>query len=653
MSADDIENHVRACGMDMKKYKKIETVVSKILDKGDPSVDTLLTLFAKKCYGNFPKEDGKKQAGKFLKVLFNDLDILVRDGPSSAIEQASEGMKGKKKVMRIVRLNKPIDGFTKKLDCYLVGETIGKGATSVVKLGRKEGPEKKEVAIKILTVDGNSFKLSELEKEIQVLKELNHKNVIRMYECFHNVQYPGYTDNPTIVMVLELATKGELFDFFMHTGNFALPLARWFFKQLIEGMEYCHSKKIAHRDLKPENLLMGDGFNVKLVDFGFARFFVDEKGKDVKMKTALGTPGYAAPEILKHQKYDDSVDIFSLGVILFICIAGFPPFQEAKASDWWFDKIMKKKYDLFWKAHERCMKFSDDAKDILLGMLAAKPADRYGWKELRNHKWTNGPTCTQEEASQRLMQLKAEVDKQLLMSAAKGEAGKRRAVGDFVPPILTSFLPVNHMLTTYVGTQAVDIVQDFISKQMNGKVKKIITDLWVGPIPEEGIDDFEEDGESKGDDSSKKENEFEKGVKLKGYYWKDIEFTVNHTMNQREEKADKGEDDDFHGPKSTPVPVHGVVCVRRHPEMKAEDGNPLNVIYFKRRCRVLPLEWHSTVNYILAGVSHMMNGTITKYFKRTSDIKEKAVASSVLSSATSAVSSALCCSTGGAKKFAD
>merc|ERR1719357_1087125 len=240
----------------MKKYKKIENLVIKILDpKKNPTEDTLLTDFGKKCYANFDPDEAKKQAKKFLKVLYDDLAILVKEGPAIALERASQNNKGNK--MRIVRLNKPIDGFTKKLDCYLIGETIGKGATSVVKRGRRDGGDKEEVAIKILTVDGKSFKLSELMKEIMVLRALNHKNVIRMYDCFENVQCPGYTEKSTVVMVLELATKGELFDFFMHTGKFEPPLARWFFRQMIDGLEYCHNLKIAHRDLKPENLLGG------------------------------------------------------------------------------------------------------------------------------------------------------------------------------------------------------------------------------------------------------------------------------------------------------------------------------------------------------------------------------------------------------------
>jgi len=662
MSAQDIENHIRACGMNLKKYKKIERVVKNILDpkrNENPTEDILLSIFARKCYGNFSEADGKKQAKKFLKVLYDDLGYLVQEGPVSALERASlKESKGGKKMMRIVRLNKPIEGFTKKLDCYLVGETIGKGATSVVKRGRREGEDKVEVAIKILTVDGKSFKIDELMKEIEVLRELEHMNVIRMFDCFENVQYPGYTDKPTVVMVLELATKGELFDFFMHTGRFEPPLARWFFKQMIAGLEYCHNKKIAHRDLKPENLLMGEGFNVKLVDFGFARFFRDrETGKSVAMKTALGTPGYAAPEILNRQKYDYTVDIFSLGVILFICIAGFPPFQEAKASDWWFDKIINKRFALFWKAHERCLKFDDDAKDLLLGMLAARPAERYRWDKLRDHPWTNGETYTQDEASQALTKLKRVVDSQMRKNARDKGGRAQRALGEWEidAPLLGTFLPVHHLFTSVKGKLACEEVHNFILQQMYGRAKLVKTELWVGPVPEEGIP-TEEDIEAKTDSLMMLESPGAETPEVKdediveedlGFFWHDLEFTVDLNMGEKEQ--DDGKDDDKSSgndglPKANNIRVQGRVVVRRHPTIKSQKGAPLNVVYLKRTSRVLPHHWQQVTRTILQGVAYIMEGTKSGYFEDTK--KSSGLASS-------AVSSLLCCSSGAAKKLAE
>jgi len=636
-------------------------VVLKILDPkrhANPTEDILLRFFARKCYCNFPEQDGKKQAKKFLEVLYDDLEYLVNEGPVSALERAAQGnVKGGKKMMRIVRLNKPIDGFTKKLDCYFIGETIGKGATSVVKRGRREGESKDEVAIKILTVNGKNFKLGELMKEIQILQSLNHNNVIRMHDCFENVHYPGYTKEPTVVMVLELATKGELFDFFMHTGKFEPPLARWFFQQMIDGLEYCHNRKIAHRDLKPENLLLGEGFNVKLVDFGFARFFRDnDTGKDVSMKTALGTPGYAAPEILNRQTYDYSVDIFSLGVILFICIAGFPPFQEAKLTDWWFDKIIKKKYSWFWKAHERCMKFDDDVKDLLEGMLAARPADRYRWDTLRNHPWTNGETFTQEEASQALMKRKRAVDHQLRKRAQEKPTRMPRGLEDMEieAPILGNFLPVHHLFTSVSGMVARDEVQYFISKKMYGKTRKVLTDLWVGPVPEEGLV-TEKNSEEKMDlpdiisnpslDALVEKNEARN--EAIGFYWEDVDFAVDINMagnKQDDKKNDEmdSQNEELSAPKC--VRVKGRVVVRQHPTMKSEKGTPLNVIYIKRTGPVMPHNWQRVTKNIIQGVAHIMEGTKTGYF--IDSINTAGLASS-------AVSSLLCCSSGAAKKLTE
>merc|ERR1719436_1964095 len=98
----------------------------------------------------------------------------------------------------------------------------------------------------------------------------------------------------------------------------------------MEGLKYCHDSSVVHRDLKPENVLLDNDYVVKLVDFGFARFFDDDKGL---MTTRLGTPGYVAPEILKAKKYTKSVDIFTMGVILFSLYSGFPPFREQKKAN--------------------------------------------------------------------------------------------------------------------------------------------------------------------------------------------------------------------------------------------------------------------------------------------------------------------------------
>lgn len=606
---ESVLQHIRATGMDEKKYNKIKTFVDKILDEDPkPDVNGLLVKFAKKCYASYPQAEGIKQAKKFLQVLYKDLNTLIAEGSSKALSKAAR----EKTQMRIVRLNKPIDGFTKKLDKYLVGETIGKGATSKVKLGRcsKTG---KNVAIKILTADSKAFDIEELQKEIDVLKALKHENIIRLFDCFDNVLFPGGSgkNGSTVVMILELATKGELFDFFMHTGNFEPELARWFFAQMVAGIEYCHKQNIAHRDLKPENVLLGDGYLVKLVDFGFARTFADKSGMINKMTTALGTPGYAAPEILKREKYNANVDIFSLGVILFICIAGFPPFQEAKATDWWFDKLMKKKYALFWKAHERTHKFSDESKDLLVRMLAAHPGERITWEKIRAHAWVQGDTLTQANAEKRLRKRKSSVDKKKIEIAQKEqrtvpkELVRALEMGEDAnvhAPKLGAYLPAYHFYTKFPAMEVQEMISNYITNKMMGRTDQFKCGIWVGEVPES-------------DDEGKEDEKPASGTE-----WEDLQFSVSR-KGKTEKKAVEADSDELPSMDSA-VSFEGIICVRETDQMTKEK-EPINVVYFKRQ-RGLGSpgakqgdhkKWNAIVNQILDNVCELFASPDLETFK--------------------------------------
>merc|ERR1719494_855632 len=213
-----------------------------------------------------------------------------------------------------------------------------------------------------------------------------------------------------IVMVQQLAPKGELFDYLMYTKKFEENQANALFKQLIAGLEAMHKKGIAHRDLKPENVLFDNQFNLKLADFGFAYVFQKGEGPKTAMRTELGTKGYMAPEIINNKKYTEKADIFAAGVILFIMLAGFPPFQNAVAKDWWFDKLMKKKYKLFWMAHERTAKFSEEAKDILQKMLAPLEKDRLDVYTVQQTAFWKKSCLTKEKLVSVLKQRKKKVD---------------------------------------------------------------------------------------------------------------------------------------------------------------------------------------------------------------------------------------------------
>jgi len=553
-------SHIKGTGMNLKKYRKIATFVDGIVEGADCSEEVLLEKFAQKCYANFTKKDGLRQAKKFLKVLFgNNLNTLVDKGCLAALKKAADNPASK--VMRIVRLNKPHGSFTKKLDKYLLGETLGKGATSKVKLGKDEETGQ-EVALKILT-DG-SFNKEDLRKEIDILKKLEHPNVIKLYDSYDNVADAGA--KTTTVIVLELATKGELFDFFMYTGFFQPPLARWFFKQMLAGLKYCHDKGVAHRDLKPENCLLGDGFKIKLVDFGFATVFKNDDGMESKMLTALGTPGYAAPEILKRKKYNKSVDIFSLGVILFITIAGFPPFQEAKPeNDWWFHKLSKKKYNLFWKAHERTAKFEAPAKDLLVGMLAADPNDRWTIKKIENCDWFKGECMTQEEAVKELLSRKAKVEKDKINQPA-ADAVTKRGESTLRAPVIGTYKPPNAFYVA-PGYSADDIRQTLI---------EVIGETMMGRTAKEYL--------ITGDDTKPERDPEEVKDESDWNPWWDIAFNCEFVeeVGSRDPAGD--------GPPSRTVRhrFEAIVYIREDPTYKGDKIR--HIVYFKRR-NGFPHKW--------------------------------------------------------------
>merc|ERR1719510_1556972 len=280
---------------------------------------------------------------------------------------------------------------------YDLGDILGVGGFSEVRKGVDQ-ETRKRVALKIMYQDGQGqdlkSQLFQVQQEIKAMKKLNHPNLIRLLGYDLKCTVKG---QKAIVMVQQLAPKGELFDYLMYTKKFEEVQSNALFKQLIAGLQAMHKKGIAHRDLKPENLLFDNNYNLKLADFGFSFAYQKGEGPKTAMRTELGTKGYMAPEIINNKKYTEKADIFAAGVILFIMLAGFPPFQNAVAKDWWFDKLMKQKYKLFWMAHERTAKFSSNAKDILQKILAPKEADRHDVNSLQKTKFWNGQCLNKDE----------------------------------------------------------------------------------------------------------------------------------------------------------------------------------------------------------------------------------------------------------------
>jgi len=262
-------------------------------------------------------------------------------------------------------------------EAYLLGETLGEGAFSTVKKGTNNSTQCC-FAIKIVT----KSKLSHedevaLKDEISILRVMNHEHIIRLYEVFDEQSY--------YYLVTEQMQGGELFDRIVAKSYYNEKEARDVCKILFEALSYCHSKNVAHRDLKPENLLLMSKNNdseIKIADFGFAK----RTTSHTCLLTQCGTPGYVAPEILEGVPYGTKADMWSLGVITYILLGGYPPFIESNQKEL-FRKIRQGRYEFhveYWG------QVSSSAKDLISSLLTVDPQRRLTAQDALNGSWITG-----------------------------------------------------------------------------------------------------------------------------------------------------------------------------------------------------------------------------------------------------------------------
>lgn len=225
-----------------------------------------------------------------------------------------------------------------------------------------------------------------------------------------------------------------MFDFLSTTGRFSEDICRFFFRQLIEALDHCHSKGFAHRDIKPENLLFDENFNILLADFGFSTLMSGKDGSG-KLRTILGTDNYMAPEIHSKAPYiGSSVDLFAAGIILFIFYTGHPPFNHAKATDSYYNLICMNNHEKFWAFHARKKPnginfFSKDFMNLINAMLAFDPTQRPSIAEIKAHPWYKGHVPSHVEVIQEFTQRKAKVDEENDKKKEEIERKKQRAAG--------------------------------------------------------------------------------------------------------------------------------------------------------------------------------------------------------------------------------
>ncbi|XP_029419266.1 serine/threonine-protein kinase SIK2 isoform X2 [Nannospalax galili] len=251
---------------------------------------------------------------------------------------------------------------------YDIEGTLGKGNFAVVKLGRHR-ITKTEVAIKIIDKSQlDAVNLEKIYREVQIMKMLDHPHIIKLYQVMET--------KSMLYLVTEYAKNGEIFDYLANHGRLNESEARRKFWQILSAVDYCHGRKIVHRDLKAENLLLDNNMNIKIADFGFGNFF--KTGE--LLATWCGSPPYAAPEVFEGQQYEGpQLDIWSMGVVLYVLVCGALPF-DGPTLPILRQRVLEGRFRIPYF-------MSEDCEHLIRRMLVLDPSKRLTIAQIKEHKW--------------------------------------------------------------------------------------------------------------------------------------------------------------------------------------------------------------------------------------------------------------------------
>ncbi|XP_036410108.1 death-associated protein kinase 3-like [Megalops cyprinoides] len=262
---------------------------------------------------------------------------------------------------------------------YEMDEELGSGQFAIVRRCREKstGAEyaAKFIKKRRLSSSRRGVSREEIEREVNILREIQHSNIITLHDVFENK-----TD---VILILELVSGGELFDFLAEKESLTEEEATQFLKQILDGVYYLHSKHIAHFDLKPENIMLLDkdvpSPRIKLIDFGIAHQI--KAGNE--FKNIFGTPEFVAPEIVNYEPLGLEADMWSIGVITYILLSGASPFLgESKQET--LTNISAVNYDF---DEEYFSSTSELAKDFIRRLLVKDPKKRMTIQDSLEHPW--------------------------------------------------------------------------------------------------------------------------------------------------------------------------------------------------------------------------------------------------------------------------
>ncbi|XP_077924120.1 serine/threonine-protein kinase ULK2 isoform X2 [Halichoerus grypus] len=260
---------------------------------------------------------------------------------------------------------------------YSKRDLVGHGAFAVVFRGRHRQKTDWEVAIKSINKKNLSKSQILLGKEIKILKELQHENIVALYDV---QELPN-----SVFLVMEYCNGGDLADYLQAKGTLSEDTIRVFLHQIAAAMRILHSKGIIHRDLKPQNILLSyanrrksnvSGIRIKIADFGFARYL----HSNMMAATLCGSPMYMAPEVIMSQHYDAKADLWSIGTVIYQCLVGKPPFQANSPQD----------LRMFYEKNRSLMpsiprETSPYLANLLLGLLQRNQKDRMDFEAFFSH----------------------------------------------------------------------------------------------------------------------------------------------------------------------------------------------------------------------------------------------------------------------------